>query len=206
MPEGRGGPVEGVAGDLRLSVRALLPMVFKTATEVFAFGIAIGNSDFGSGALSIEGYLLRLACLNGMTMQQEFRKVHLGARLDETMQLSQKTYDLDTRTMSSAVRDIVQKVLAPEHVNGMVDVIGRAATEKIDPASAFKALQKKGLLKREVEAAEEVYRNGGVEQMPPGDTTYRMANALSWIAKIAETPERRMELESIAGDIILKAA
>ena len=33
-------PVEGIAGDLRLSIRALLPHVFKTATEVFAFGIA----------------------------------------------------------------------------------------------------------------------------------------------------------------------
>lgn len=195
-------PVEGVAGDLRLSIRALLPMVFKSSSEVFAFGISISNSDFGNGALSIQGFLLRLACLNGMTLQEELRKVHLGARLDESLQLSQRTYDLDTRTMSSAVKDVVQKVLEPARVNAVIDLVGKAETEKIDPAQSFRALQKKGLLKRELEAAEEVYRSGGVEQLPPGDTKYRMANAISWIAKDAETPERRLELESVAGELL----
>ena len=199
-------PVEGVAGDLRLSIRALLPMVFKSSTDVFAFGISIGNSDFGSGALSVEAYMMRLACLNGMTLNQELRKVHLGTRLDETMQLSQRTYELDTRTMASAVRDVVQKTLEPARVNAMVDLVSKAGEEKINPATAFKSLQKKGLLKREIEAAEEVYRNGGVEQLPPGDTTWRMSNALSWIATSAETPERRMELEHLAGEVLLKAA
>ena len=199
-------PVEGVGGDLRLSIRALLPMVFKSASEVFAFGISIGTSDFGAGALSVEGFLMRLACLNGMTMQEELRKIHIGGRIDQDMQLSQKTYNLDAKAMASAVTDIVQKVLAPERVNGTLDLIGKAATEKIDPATSFRALAKKGLLKRELEAAEDVYRSGGVEQLPPGDTTYRMANALSWIAKTAETPERRMELEAMAGEIVLKAA
>ncbi len=197
-------PVEGVAGDLRLSIRALLPMVFKSSTDVFAFGISIGNSDFGSGALSVEAYMMRLACLNGMTLNQELRKVHLGTRLDETMHLSQRTYELDTRTMASAVRDVVQRTLEPARVNAMVDLVSRAGEDRINPATAFKSLRKNGLLKREIEAAEEVYRNGGVEQLPPGDTTWRMSNALSWIAKEAPTAERRMELEAMAGDVLLR--
>jgi hypothetical protein len=193
-----------IAVSARRSIRALLPMVFKSTTDVFAFGISIGNSDFGSGALSVEAYMMRLACLNGMTLNQELRKVHLGTRLDETLQLSQRTYQLDTKTMASAVRDVVQKTLEPARVNAMVDLVSKAGEEKINPATAFKSLQKKGLLKREIEAAEEVYRNGGVEQLPPGDTTWRMSNALSWIAKTAPTAERRMELEAMAGDVLLR--
>jgi hypothetical protein len=195
-------PVEGVAGDLRLSIRALLPTIHNVNGEIFAFGISFGNSDFGSGALGISGFVLRPACLNGMVTQSELRKVHLGARLEESLQLSQRTYDLDTRTMSSAVGDVVRNVLSPARVKATVEVIGAKSAEKIDPVSAFKSLQKKGLLKSEVEAAENVYRTGGVEQLPPGDTTYRMANALSWIAKSAQTPERRMELEGIAGEML----
>jgi GH24 family phage-related lysozyme (muramidase) len=199
-------PVEGVAGDLRLSIRALLPMVFKSTTDVFALGISICTGDFGTGALLVEAYLMRLACLNGMTLNQALRKVHLGTRLDESMQLSQRTYQLDTKTMASAVRDVVQRTLAPARVNAMVDMVSKAGEERVNPATTFKALAKKGMLKKEIEAAEEVYRNGGVEQLPPGDTTWRMSNALSWIAKSAETPERRMELEAIAGDLITQLA
>ena len=181
-------------------------MVFKSTTDVFAFGISVATSDFGAGAYSIEAYMMRLACLNGMTLNTELRKIHIGGRLDESMQLSQRTYDLDTKAVASATRDIVQKVLEPARVNATLDMVSKAGEEKIDPAQAFRSLAKKGLLKREIEAAEDVYRSGGVEQLPPGDTTWRMANALSWIAKSAETPERRMELESLAGDMIPKAA
>jgi hypothetical protein len=43
-------PYEGVGGDLRYSVRAVLPVVFQPAgTEVIAFGIEMSSSDFGAG-------------------------------------------------------------------------------------------------------------------------------------------------------------
>lgn len=86
-------------------------------------------------------------------------------------------------------------------------LIRRANDQKIDAKAFFKTLQKNmGLLKSEMEAVQETYNTGGVEELPPGNTLYRMSNALSWIAQKAETPERRMELEAAAGKILLTAA
>lgn len=63
-----------------------------------------------------------------------------------------------------------------------------------------------GLLKREVEAVRDVFINGGIEELPPGDTIFRFSNAVSWVAKSAETAERRLDLESAAGQLLLGGA
>jgi hypothetical protein len=60
------------------------------------------------------------------------------------------------------------------------------------------------LLKGEVDKVQEIFLNGGVEELPVGTTRARLANAISWFAKSAETPERRMELEIAAGDYMIE--
>jgi hypothetical protein len=39
--------------------------------------------------------------------------------------------------------------------------------------------------------------------LPRGTTQARLSNAVSWFAKSAATPERRLELEEIAGQLLL---
>ena len=197
-------PIEGVGGDLRFCVRAVLPLVFSPAgQEVIAFGCELSNSDFGCGALSLRVFILRIWCTNYARLEEEIRKVHLGKRLDDNLELSQATYDLDTKTMASATKDVVLASLAPAKVNGQVALLEKAMTEKIDFKQSLDTLPKMGLLKKEVDAVREIYNNGGVEELPPGNTLYRMSNAISWIAKSAETAERRLELEQVAGELLL---
>jgi hypothetical protein len=196
-------PIEGLGGELRFCIRAVLPIVFRPADEVLAFGIEISNSDFGAGALSVRCFCLRVWCTNYARLVEELRKVHLGKRLDDSIEFSRETYDLDTRAMSSAVRDIVVSSLSPAKVNAQVAQIERAISEKIDFKSALAGLPKMGLLKKEIEAVHDVLTSGGIEQLPPtGNTTYRLSNAISWIAKAAE-PERRLDLEALAGSMLL---
>ncbi len=197
-------PVEGVGGDLRFCVRAILPMVFRPGgEEIIAFGIEISHSDFGKGALSVRVFIMRVWCTNYARMEEELRKVHLGKRLEDNLELSQETYDLDTKAMASATKDIVLGALAPNKVNTQVALIEKAMAEKIDVKEAIGGLTKMGLLKKEVEAVRDVFNNGGVEELPPGNSLYRMSNAVSWIAKSAETAERRLELEQVAGAVLL---
>lgn len=201
-------PIEGIGGDLRWAVKAILPMVFQPSKkagteEVIAFYAQLANSDFGKGALSLRIGMLRIVCTNYATLDEALRQVHLGKRLNDDIEYSKETYNLDTKTMVSAVKDIVKGALGPGKINETVGMIGRALEERIDPKMAWQELPKLGLLKGEVDKVQEIFNNGGVEELPPGTTRARLANAISWFAKSAETPERRMELEIAAGDYMI---
>lgn len=200
-------PIEGVGGDLRWAVKAILPMVFqpskkKGTEELIAFGVQLSNSDFGKGALGLNAFMTRVICTNYATLEQVLRQVHIGKRLSDDMVFSKETYAADTRAQTLAVRDMVKEVLAPKKVNALVGRIGKALEERIDPKQAWTELPKLGLLKGEVEKVKELFNDAGVEQLPPGTTQARLSNAVSWFAKSAPTPERRLELEQIAGDLL----
>lgn len=201
-------PVEGVGGDLRWAIKAILPMVFQPSKkqgteELIAFGIQLSNSDFGKGTLSLNAFMTRVICTNYATLEQVLRQAHLGARLSDDMEYSDKTYKLDTQTQVSAINDLVHGVLAPDKVNALVGRIGEALEERIDPKNAWAELPKMGLLKGEVDKVKELFIDGDVEVLPRGTTKARLANAVSWFAKSAPTAERRLELEEIAGELLL---
>jgi len=203
-------PIEGMGGDLRWAVKAILPMVFQPSKkagteEVIAFYAQLANSDFGKGALSLRIGMMRIVCTNYATLDEALRQVHLGKRLDDNIEFSQDTYNLDTKTMVSMVKDIVKGALGPGKINQTVGLIGKALEERIDPKQAWQELPKLGLLKGEVEKVQDIFMNGGVEELPVGTTRARLANAISWFAKSAETPERRMELEIAAGEYMTES-
>lgn len=204
-------PVEGIGGDLRWAVKAILPMVFQPAAkrgmeEVLAFGIQLSNSDYGKGVLGLNAFCTRLVCTNTATLEQVMRQVHLGKRLSEDLEYSQETYMFDTKTQVSAVRDMVHGVLAPAKVNALVARIGEALEARIDPKQAWQELPKMGLLKGEVDKVKELFTDGDVEMLPRGTTQARLSNAVSWFAKSAASPERRLELEEIAGQLLFAPA
>jgi hypothetical protein len=200
-------PVEGIGGDLRWAIKAILPMVFQPSKkpgseELIAFGVQLSNSDFGKGTLSLNAFMTRVVCTNYATLQQVLREAHLGKRLTDDMVFSQQTYELDTKTQVSAINDLVRGTLAPGKVNELVGCIGQALEERIDTKSVWAELPKRGLLKGEIDQVKELFVDGDVEILPQGTTKARLANAISWFAKSA-TPERRLELEEVAGEIMV---
>lgn len=201
-------PIEGVGGDLRWAVKAVLPKVFQPATrvgseELIAFGVELSNSDYGCGTLSVRVFMQRIICTNYATMEQAMREVHLGKRVGaDDFEFSEKTIKLDTEAQVSKVQDIVRGILAPKRVNELVGRIGKALDERIDPKQAWAELPKLGLLKGEVEKVKELFNDAGVEVLPMGTSPARLSNAISWFAKSAE-PERRLELEVLAGKILI---
>ncbi len=196
-------PLDGYALETKIAVKAVLPYVFEPVPhEVMIFGVALENSDFGQGALSLRTFVERLWCTNRAISTEDLRKIHLGARLGEDLQLSQRTYDLDTQTMASAAQDIVQRSLAAENVNEYMGIIKTANEQKIDPKNVM-AFLKKNLRKGEVENVLEAFNSPEVEMLPPGSTTWRMSNAISWIANTkVEDEGRKLEVMKIAGAIL----
>jgi hypothetical protein len=201
-------PVEGIGGDLRWAIKAVLPYVFQPSAkrgmeEVLAFGLQLSNSDFGKGVLGLNAFCTRLVCTNTATLEQVMRQVHLGKRLSDDMEFSEKTYKLDTDTQVSAIADMVHQVLAPDKVNALVGRIGEALEARIDPKQAWTELPKMGLLKGEIDKVKELFMDGDVEMLPRGNTQARLSNAVSWFAKSVTTAERRLELEEVAGQLLL---
>jgi hypothetical protein len=201
-------PVEGVGGELRWAVKAILPMVFQPKVkngmeEVLAFGIQLSNSDYGKGVLGLNAFCTRLVCTNTATLEQVMRQVHLGKRLSEDIEFAADTYKADTNTQVLAIRDMVGQILAADKINALVGRIGEALEKRIDPKEAWQELPKMGLLKGEIDQVKALFIDGDVEVLPRGTTQARLSNAVSWFAKSAATPERRLELEEIAGELLL---
>lgn len=203
-------PVEGIGGDLRFSIKALIPKVHVVGKkegneEVFAFGASLSNSDFGCGALSLQFFLYRIWCSNTATREDSMRRVHLGKRLGDDITYSQETYDADTKTMTLAVQDHVKGVLAPAKIDEALAQIETALDTTIEPKKFFERggeLEKLKLTKSEIEATRETFNNGDVKVLPLGTSAARMGQAIAWIAQSAPSAERRLELERAAGQIM----
>lgn len=196
-------PVQGFALETKVRLRAILPVVFEPIpNEVMVFGIEWGNSDFGAGGHTLSMFQMRLACTNGMTLDDVLRQVHLGGRLSDNIEYSQKTYELDTEANISALRDVVRSSLNPSRVKGYLAAIQTAAEQEISPKEAVQIL-KKNLNKTEADSAIEAYNSPDVVNLPPGNSVYRLSNAISWIAQAKDIePERVLELNKIAGNLI----
>jgi hypothetical protein len=202
-----GVPIEGYAMETKIAMKAALPLVFEPVpNEVMIFGAVLENSDFGNGALSLRTFVERLWCTNRAIANEDLRKVHLGARLSEDLQLSQRTYDLDTKTMASAVEDIVAANLSARNVNAYMNLIKAANEQKIDGWKA-KDFLKKNLLKGEADAVLEAFNSPDIEMLPAGNSTWRMSNAVSWIANTkVEDEERKLQVMKVAGMVLEQAA
>lgn len=207
-------PIEGVGGDLRFALKAIVPQVYMVGKkagngEVFAFGASLSNSDFGCGALALQFFLWRIWCSNTATREDSLRRVHLGKRLADDIVYSEETYQADTKTMVGMVKDHVKGVLAAPKIEEALGMIETALDTTVEPKKFFDkngGLEKLKLTKSEIEAAREAFNNGGVTELPRGTNLCRMSNAVSWIAQSAESAERRLELERVAGQIMEKKA
>ncbi len=202
-------PVDAHASDTRWFLKMLLPQVYEPVeNEICAFGVALQNSDFGDGKLSVRVFMLRLWCTNYAIRDEALSQVHLGRRLTQDIAWSDKTRELDTGTMASSVFDIVSQSLSASRVDRELDLIKVAAEEGIDATKSLTALQRQSLLsKAEVKEATEVYNTADIEILPPGNTLWRLSNALSALANVkrGDGDERRaLELEQVAGDVLKK--
>ncbi len=134
-------------------------------------------------------------------MEKSLRKVHLGARLSGDVAWSARTLAAETEATAGAVHDLVTRRLNDRNIAVLQDGIRRANDERIEPAKVQDFL-KKHLLKGEAEAVVAAFNSADIENMPAGQTRWRLAQAVSWIAGKTEDEERRLDLMRIAGNLV----
>lgn len=196
-------PYDSVLGELRYSLRAVYPRVLSPMPgEWLILGVEWSNSDFGAGKHAVRTFLLRLTCLNGATFKDSLAEVHLGARLPDDLAFSQKTLDLDTKTNISALQDVLRTTFTRERMDATVETLRRAEAKQVDWRTMRTALSKT-LLVEELRKVEDSFKNtDDVTILPPGQSAYRLSNAVSWLAGKTVDGDRKLELSRIAGKIL----
>lgn len=192
----------GVCTDVRVALKVVYPQVYIAAGDVMAFGLEWGNSDFGASRNYLRGFFLRLECLNGNKSENAMANVHLGRALSDDFELSQRTIDLDTKTTLSAMRDVVRGLLSPEKIKERIEIVEAAAARGADTKS-LRMMMGKRVSKSEAERIVGAFESNDVVNLPAGDTMWRAANAVSWIAGQRDVDaDRRLDLERLSGELM----
>jgi hypothetical protein len=196
--------VDGVATDVRVAVKAMLPIVFEPVPhEVMCFGVQFENSDYGKGGLYVRPFMWRLWCINRATMEDALSQIHLGKRMTDADVYSAKTMQLDLDTHQSAIGDIVQRYLGAEKIGAMCETVRRADEQKITWRDVHKNLLSH-LTKSEQEEAKKMFESDTVEieTLPQAKSNWRLSNIFSFMAGRANDGDRKIELERLAGRVI----
>ena len=182
------------------------PITIPTAKNgdviIFA-GARFSTSDYGDGAVDMRAFLLNAACLNGMVRESVMKQVHLGSKLPDNLQLSQRTYELDTRTTVSAVRDLTRGLFSRDNIMQKAIEIQAASEIDVDFEREIKKLTKDGgLLKAEGQAVEKILMNNNPDDGVQGAATlWKLTQAITAHAREL-TPERSRELHEISGALM----
>ncbi len=195
-------PLRGHVTETRVAIKMVLDRVFEPLPggyEMMVLGAALTTSDFGAAPLVVSFYCERLVCLNGLIAEQGLRAVHLGARLADDVSFSQRTYELDTATQASAVRDLVRARLNAENIERFQGAIRAAHAAELAPGRITEFLGR-ALSKGDRQQVLDAYQSPDVVMMPPGNTAYRLAQSLGYVANKVDDDDRRLALQKLAGE------
>ena len=182
------------------------PLVVPTAKNgdvvIFA-GARFSTSDYGDGAVDMRAFLLNGACLNGMVRESVMKQVHLGSKLPDNLAISQRTYELDTATTVSAVRDLTKGLFSRETLERKAYEIQGASEIEVDAEREIKKLTKEGgLMKQEGQEVERLLMKNDPEDGVQGAMTlWKLTQAITAHAREL-SPERSRELHEISGALM----
>jgi hypothetical protein len=204
-------PYRGANTDFRYAIIMVYPQVFQPAENEFvAMGVQIMTGDYGQQALSLSMMVLRIVCRNLATGMQMLRKVHLGSRFDmgdhDQIDLSDRTYKLDSATVASLTRDMVKA--STDNIKLLASGISKAnQTELTDDKATriYETLKKRGVKKDLVDGIKTAYENTPptIELLPPTKSLWRMSNAISLIANNEKlSQDTKIDLEGEAFSLL----
>lgn len=175
----------------------------KNGDVVIFAGARFSTSDYGDGAVDMRTFLLNGACLNGMVRESVMKQVHIGSKLPDSLALSEHTYELDTKTTVSAVRDLTRGLYSRDNILQKAYEIQGASEMEVDFTRELNKLQKSGaLLKAEQQEVEKLLmKNDPNDGVTGGATLWKLTQAITAHARDL-SPERARELHEISGNLL----
>lgn len=126
----------------------------------------------------------------------------LGARLPENMAISQHTYELDTKTQASAIRDLTKSIFSKDSITRKAMEIQGASEMEVDMEKELKSLAKGKLTKDEAKGVEKVLMANKPDDGVTGESTlWKLVQGITAHSRELE-PRRQRDLQEIAGDLM----
>jgi hypothetical protein len=194
----------------RLYLKTSSPRIQTEITkgDVVQYGVMISTSDVGAGSLRIEPFITRLVCANGMVMDTQFRKAHLGRNNFEgeiQQLLSDNTKRLNDAAFFATVRDYLASTMKPEIFEREANKMRDAANQKITNFDLEKVVE---LSMKSVGVNGENVRKGILHALASGNegaglTKWGLANSFTRAAQLDDLDyDTATELERAGGQII----
>ena len=174
--------------------------------DIVQFGVVISNSETGLGAVNVQPLVYRLACLNGMVVNDAkaaTRRNHVG-RASSTGEnfaiYSQETLDADSKAIMLKVRDSVRAAVDEAQFAKVLSTMKDSTEAKLNtadiPSVVKLASSSFGLTETEGQ---------GVFQHLIQDkdyTLYGLANAVTRFSQDVEDYDRASKLEEIGYSVM----
>jgi hypothetical protein len=166
-------------------------------------GAELRNSDFGDGRLNLRTYLMNVVCLNGMIGKKFMNEVHRGSRLPEDLDLSEKTYELESSAQASLVTDSMNHLFDRENMEKEMQRIVNASEQEIDFEKGIAQLKRsKHYGESELTLLSQKLMNNREEDGVQGkNTKWKFVQGLTAVANDANGT-RRNELIEYASDLM----
>lgn len=192
--------------ETRMYIKAVFPRIQGEVKvgDLVQSGVCIGNSEVGSGAVSVQPFMYRLRCLNGMVSSDDrFRAFHLGAAAkagDSVYELlSDEARAADDKAILLKVRDVVTATASSEYFAKRIQRFREATEEKIE-GQVVKAVE---VLAQQARLTEGESGDILRHLIEGGDLSrWGLANAITRAAHDPASYDRATELETLGGQII----
>ena len=201
--------VDAHSGETKGFLEVINPNIIEFDTPLngrnyAVIGARIRNSDFGDGALEVYQFLMMVRCMNGVVGNSMLKEFHLGGRIPDNIAISEDTYKKDTIAKAALVTDIMKSLYAPDNTTAMIERIQGASAIPVDLVKEVERLPKLGLTLGESEAVGKVLMENNPENGLEGSATlWKLVQGLTSVARDSK-PERKRELELIAGNMLVK--
>lgn len=193
----------------RMLLRAILPTVQRevglAVGDIVQAGFQMKNSEVGASALTVEPFVWKLDCLNGMVSNAAaVRAYHVGRTIDDSEE-SRIAFASDTIAAADKAtflkaRDAITQAVSETVLDEIVEQIRAAAGDTLTvrhPAHATEALAQTFDLN-------DGERDSVLMSLARGAdfTKWGMVNAVTDAAKAADTFARQEEIERIGGQLL----
>ncbi len=161
-------------------------------------GLVISNSEVGEGRFTVEPFVFREACSNGLILENTIYKVHLGSR----MELGEIVFTDETRRKAddalwSETRDVIDATFDTKVFKAVIAKLRDAREHKIEkPKEVLDAVVAD--LEIPQERREDLVRYFAKE----GETVFGLVNGITRLAQDMPNYEDQIRLERAAGKIL----
>ena len=167
--------------------------------------VSVGNSEVGSGALSINPGLFEKQCTNLAVFREEgFGRMHIGKKADDgedgvQKYLTDETKRLDDAAIWAKVRDVMRATMDGRVMDALVEKMAAARGDVIagDPVKVIEVFAKKNVLTQDEKGGLLKHLANAGEM-----NRYGLQWALTRLSQDVESYDRASELERLGGRVI----